>query len=177
MVSSYQLAAAFRLAHAVVLARRQSRQPHLRPQHRAPDRQPMGVPQRAGPNPPAGRLEKKGDFELKPDKQPIVFRTFMEGAGTPRLPLAFPRHAAFDSEAVGWTTLYGKFLDAESTGRSLTPLAKPLGTNIIQLPAGPTVGLLQEGKPWPQGGLQFRGYRGPGRHADPALSPRQNRHH
>jgi len=108
-------------------------------------------------------LEKKGDFELKPDKRPIVFRTFMEGAGTHAIAIGFPSdvHAAFDSEAVGWTTLWrGKFLDAESTWDDrFTPLAKPLGTNIIQLPAGPTVGLLQEGKPWPQGGLQFRGYR------------------
>ena len=108
-------------------------------------------------------LEKKGGFELKPDKRPIVLRTFMEGAGTHAVAIGFPAgvHAAFDSESVGWATLWrGKFLDAESTWDDrFTPLAKPLGTDIIQLSAGPTVGQLQEGKPWPQGGLQFRGYR------------------
>ena len=39
------MATPVRYAHAVVLARGQSRQPHLRPQHRAPNRQPVGVPQ------------------------------------------------------------------------------------------------------------------------------------
>ena len=108
-------------------------------------------------------LEKKGGFELKPDKRPIVFRTFIEGAGTHAIAIGFPVgiHAAFDSEAVGWTTLWrGRFLDAESTwDNRFTPLAKPLGTDIIQLPTGPAVGRLQEGKPWPEGGLLFRGYR------------------
>ena len=108
-------------------------------------------------------MEKKGGFELKPDKRPIVFRTFMEGAGTHAIAIGFPVgiHAAFDSEAVGWTTLWrGKFLDAESTWDDrFTPLAKPLGTDIIQFPTGPAVGRLQEGKPWPEGGLLFRGYR------------------
>ncbi|MAD24575.1 MAG: hypothetical protein CMO44_10445, partial [Verrucomicrobiales bacterium] len=40
-----------------------------------------------------------------------------------------------------------------------TPLTKPLGTNIIKLPPGPAVGLLQDGISWPNGGLQFLGYR------------------
>ncbi|MBC8325266.1 MAG: c-type cytochrome [Verrucomicrobia subdivision 3 bacterium] len=108
-------------------------------------------------------LEKKGGFELKPDKQPIVFRTFMEGAGTHAIAIGFPAgvHAAFDSEAVGWTTLWrGKFLDAESTWDDrFTPLAKPLGTDLIKLPSGPAVAVYQDGKPWPKGELQFRGYR------------------
>jgi len=108
-------------------------------------------------------LEKKGSFELKPVKRPIVFRTFMEGAGTHAIAIGFPAgvHAAFDSEAVGWTTLWrGKFLDAESTWDDrFTPLAKPLGTNIMKLPSGPAVGLLQDGIPWPKGGLHFLGYR------------------
>ena len=53
-------------------------------------------------------LEKKGGFELKPDKRPIVFRTFMEAAGTHAIAIGFPVgiHSAFDSEAVGWTTLW-----------------------------------------------------------------------
>tara|TARA_B100001778_G_C18574173_1_gene624065 strand:+ start:36 stop:1097 length:1062 start_codon:yes stop_codon:yes gene_type:complete len=108
-------------------------------------------------------LEKKGGFELKPINRPIVFRTFMADAGTHAIAIGFPAgvHAAFDSESVGWTTLWrGKFLDAESTWDDrFTPLAKPLGTNIIKLPSGPAVGLLQDGMPWPKGGLDFLGYR------------------
>ncbi|MDE2679949.1 MAG: c-type cytochrome [Verrucomicrobiota bacterium] len=108
-------------------------------------------------------LEKKGGFELKPAKRPIVFRTFMEGAGTHAIAVGFPAgvHAAFDAEAVGWALAWrGKFLDAESTwDNRFTPLAKPLGTNVIKLPPSPAVAVYQDGKPWPKGGLQFRGYR------------------
>ena len=108
-------------------------------------------------------LEKKGGFELKPGKRPIVFRTFMEGAGTHAIAVGFPQgvHAAFDAEAIGWAlTWRGKFLDAESTwDNRFTPLAKPLGTDIIKLPPGPTVAVYQDGKPWPKDGLQFSGYR------------------
>ena len=108
-------------------------------------------------------LEKKGGFELKPVNRPIVFRTFMEGVGTHAIAVGFPSgvHAAFDSDAVGWATLWrGKFLDAESTWDDrFTPLTKPLGTNIIKLPSGPAVGLFQDGMPWSKGGLNFLGYR------------------
>ena len=34
-------------------------------------------------------LEKKGSFVLKPGKRPIVFRTFMEGAGTHAIAIGF----------------------------------------------------------------------------------------
>ena len=109
-------------------------------------------------------LEKKGGFELKPTDRPIVFRTFMEGGGTHAIAIGFPAgvHAAFDSETVGWTTLWrGKFLDAESTWDDrFTPLAEPLGTNVIKLASGPAVSAaLKDNAPWPKDGLDFRGYR------------------
>jgi hypothetical protein len=87
----------------------------------------------------------------------------MQGAGTHAIAVGFPAgvHAAFDAEAVGWALAWrGKFLDAESTwDNRFTPLAKPLGTDIIKLPPGPAVAVYQDGKPWPKGGLQFSGYR------------------
>ena len=109
-------------------------------------------------------LEKKGGFELRPTDRPIVFRTFMEGGGTHAIAIGFPAgvHAAFDSETVGWTTLWrGKFLDAESTWDDrFTPLAEPLGTNVIKLASGPAVSAaLKDNAPWPKDGLDFRGYR------------------
>jgi len=109
-------------------------------------------------------LEKKGGFELKPDKRPIVFRTFMESAGTHAIAIGFPTgiHAAFDSEQVRWALMWrGKFLDAESTWDDrFTPLAKPLGTDVRSFPAGPAVAtVLKDDVPWPKGGLDFRGYR------------------
>ena len=109
-------------------------------------------------------LEKKGGFELKPGKRSIVFRTFMEGAGTHAIAIGFPTgiHAAFDSEQVRWALMWrGKFLDAESTWDDrFTPLAPPLGESIITLGSGPAVALLKNlEQPWPKDGLQMRGYR------------------
>jgi len=109
-------------------------------------------------------LEKKGGFELKPGKRPIVFRTFMEGAGTHAIAIGFPQgvHAAFDSEKVGWSLLWrGKFLDAESTWDDrFTPMAPPLGDSVATLRTGPAVALLKNlEQPWPKDGLQMRGYR------------------
>ena len=109
-------------------------------------------------------LEKKGGFELKPGKRPIVFRTFMESAGTHAIAIGFPQdiHAAFNSEQVGWSLLWrGKFLDAESTwDNRFTPLALPLGESVVTLQKGPTVALLKNlEQPWPKDGLQMRGYR------------------
>jgi len=109
-------------------------------------------------------LEKKGNFELKPDKRPIVFRTFLEGAGTHAIAIGFPAgiHAAFDSEDVGWSLVWRReFLDAESTWDDrFTPLTKPLGTDVRLFPSGPTItAALQDNKPWPKSSLDFRGYR------------------
>jgi len=109
-------------------------------------------------------LEKKGGFELKPTDRPIVFRTFMEGAGTHAIAIGFPAgiHAAFDSEQVRWALMWrGKFLDAESTwDNRFTPLAPPLGKSIIMLSSGPTVAFLKKlEQPWPKDGLQMQGYR------------------
>jgi len=109
-------------------------------------------------------LEKKGGFELKPDKRPIVFRTFMEGAGTHAIAIGYPAgiHAAFDSEQVRWALMWrGKFLDAESTWDDrFTPLTSPLGESVVTLGSGPAVALLKNLKqPWPKDSLQMQGYR------------------
>jgi mono/diheme cytochrome c family protein len=109
-------------------------------------------------------LEKKGSFELKPDKRPIVFRTFLEGAGTHAIAIGFPEgiHAAFDSENVGWSLVWRRqFLDAESTWDDrFTPLTRPLGIDVRSFPSGPTItAALPDNKPWPKSGLDFRGYR------------------
>jgi len=109
-------------------------------------------------------LEKKGSFVLKPGKRPIVFRTFMEGAGTHAIAIGFPQgiHAAFNSEQVGWSLLWrGKFLNAESTWDDrFTPLAPPLGESVVTLQTGPAVALLKNlEQSWPTDGLKMRGYR------------------
>lgn len=84
-------------------------------------------------------LLKTDDFELKPEKagKPIVFRTFLEGAGAEAVAVGFPEgiHAAFDTRECRWRLAWrGRFLDAMSTwdDRFCAP-AKPLGDAVTDL--------------------------------------------
>ncbi len=92
------------------------------------------------------------DFELKPEKagKPIIFRSFIEGAGSHAIAVGFPEglHAAFDSVQVRWAVIWkGKFLDAMSNWQSREMAAiKPLGTDLKELPAA-------------TGTREFTGYR------------------
>lgn len=89
---------------------------------------------------PEGLL-RTGEYELKPEtkSRPIVFRTFLDGAGLQAVAVGSPsgRHAAFDAAEVRWAlTWRGRFLDALTTWeeRAMTP-AKPLGDAVTGLPA------------------------------------------
>lgn len=119
---------------------------------------------------PPGLLVE-GDYELKPqpDGKPIVFRTFLEGAGTQAIAVGFPEglNLAFDTlevrPAIAWK---GRFIDAMSTWeeRAMTP-ARPLGESILTLPVHIAFARLQSAAaPWPdtpgnRAGYQFKGYR------------------
>lgn len=88
---------------------------------------------------PEGLMSSE-DFELKPDKQKrvIIFRSFIEGAGTHAIGVGFPGglNAAFDAKTSRWAIIWkGRFLDAMSNwqDRSMPPI-KPLGTDIKPLP-------------------------------------------
>jgi mono/diheme cytochrome c family protein len=88
---------------------------------------------------PEGLLSTE-DFELKPEKtgRPIVFRSFIEGAGTHAIGVGFPQgvHAAFDAVECTWRMVWrGRFLDAMSNwqSREMEPI-KPLGTDVKTLP-------------------------------------------
>ena len=81
------------------------------------------------------------DFELKPDqdKRVIIFRSFIEGAGSHAIGVGFPGglNAAFDSKQSRWAIIWkGRFLDAMSNwqDRAMPPI-KPLGTDVKELPA------------------------------------------
>jgi hypothetical protein len=110
----------------------------------------------------------KESFELKPHKQPIVFRTFMEHAGMQAVAVGFPQgvHVAFDSKEIRWAVAWrGKFLDAESTWRDrFTPLAKPIGKEVKVLPGWmPFAVLKNSNDAWPdsngtEAGYQFLGF-------------------
>ena len=106
-------------------------------------------------------MEKKGNFELKPKGRPMIFRTFMEGAGMHGIAIGFERgfHASFDVDTIAWSQAWqGRFLDAEGTWDDrFTPLAPPLGKAVVDLPGDDWVR-----KDHPEGGraaLTFRGYR------------------
>ncbi|TLD69369.1 c-type cytochrome [Phragmitibacter flavus] len=119
--------------------------------------------------PPGLLLE--GDYELKPkpEEKPIVFRTFLEGAGTQAIAVGYPGgiNLAFDTlevrPALAWK---GRFIDAMTTWeeRAMTP-AKPLGDNLLTLPTHiPFARLKSPTDPWPDTpgnrlGYQFKGYR------------------
>lgn len=89
---------------------------------------------------PEGLMSSE-DFELKPDKvkRVIVFRSFIEGAGSHAIGVGFPGglNAAFDAKASRWAIVWkGRFLDAMSNwqDRAMPPI-KPLGTDVKELPA------------------------------------------
>ena len=82
-------------------------------------------------------MEKKGNFLLTPKDGPMVFRTFMEGAGMHAIAVGYPAgvHVSFDSQNLRWANAWtGKFLDAESTWDDrFTPLATPAGEQVVAI--------------------------------------------
>lgn len=99
---------------------------------------------------PEGLLSSE-DFELLPAKagRPIVFRSFIEGAGSHAIGVGFPQglNAAFDALECRWRLVWrGRFLDAMSNwqSREMTPI-KPLGEDVHELPG--------------EAGGEFAGYR------------------
>ena len=89
---------------------------------------------------PEGLMSSE-DFELKPDKEKrvILFRSFIEGAGSHAIGVGFPGglNAAFDAKQSRWAIIWkGRFLDAMSNwqDRAMPPI-KPLGTDVKELPA------------------------------------------
>lgn len=112
-----------------------------------------------------------GTFELKPrdEGRPIVFRTFLEGAGTQAIAVGFPAgvHVAFDAYEVRWALAWsGRFLDAMTNWeeRPMKPI-KPLGEKTRILPGHVAFARLSSAAdPWPKtfgryGGYAFKGYR------------------
>lgn len=83
-------------------------------------------------------MERRDNFKLVPQEKPIVFRTFMEGAGLHAIAVGFPEsfHVAFDAKNCRWSMAWkGDFLSAESTwDNRFTPLASPLGEQLAWFP-------------------------------------------
>lgn len=107
--------------------------------------------------------------ELVADKEAVMYRNFIEGAGPRAIGVGYPEHAnlAFDANDLRLALIWqGKFIDASRhwTGRG-EGFQPALGDNLLRLPAGPNFAQLEsDPSPWPTQpgkalGEKFRGYR------------------
>jgi cytochrome c2 len=116
---------------------------------------------------PAGL--RKHPIPLVPTNGAIVYRNFIQGAGTRAIAVGYPEkvHLAFDANELRLALLWqGAFMDAarhwNDRGAGSEP---PLGDNVLHLPAGVSFAVLSKpDQPWPTArakelGYKFSGYR------------------
>jgi cytochrome c553 len=117
---------------------------------------------------PIGVAGKKS-IPLVPEKSAIVYRNFIEGAGSRAIGVGYPEHVnlAFDANDIRLAMIWhGAFMDAgrhwNGRGEGYEP---PLGDNVLNLPKGPAFAILAKpGDDWPTApakslGIHFSGYR------------------
>lgn len=106
--------------------------------------------------------------EIRVDREAVIYRNFIEGAGPRAIGVGYPEHAnlAFDANNLRVALLWqGSFIDAarHSTDRG-AGFEPPLGGHQIHLPEGaPFAWLVSPSEPWPKAsgkaaGYQFLGY-------------------
>ncbi len=116
---------------------------------------------------PAGL--KKNSIPLVADKEAIIYRNFIEGAGARAIGVGYPEKAnlAFDANELRLALVWqGDFIDASRhwTDRGVG-FEPPLGEGILRLPPGVAfAALAKEDEAWPaksESGIdgKFRGYR------------------
>jgi hypothetical protein len=107
---------------------------------------------------------------LIPEKEAILYRNFIAGAGPRAIGVGYPEkaHLAFDANDLRLALVWqGAFMDAarhwSGRGEGFEP---PAGDDVLHLPAGVAFAFLaKEGDPWPTkpgrelAGYKFRGYR------------------
>jgi mono/diheme cytochrome c family protein len=121
----------------------------------------------AAARPPAGL--GKQYIPLVPDKEAIIYRNFIQGAGTRAIGVGYPEkvNIAFDANEMRLALLWqGGFIDAArhwtDRGEGFQP---PLGDDVLKLPAGACFAILPTpDTPWPTAapktqGWKFTGYR------------------
>jgi mono/diheme cytochrome c family protein len=115
---------------------------------------------------PPGLIQ--GKQELIAEKEAVIYRNFIEGAGSRAIGVGYPEKAnlAFDANDMRLALVWqGAFIDAAKhrTGRG-QGFEKPLGSGVAQGPPGAAFAVLEsESAPWPkasgkEAGWQFRGY-------------------
>ena len=108
-------------------------------------------------------------IELAATDNAIIYRNFIEGAGSRGIGVGYPEKAnlAFDANQVSLAMLWhGSFMDASKhwngRGQGYQP---PLGDNVLRLEPRPILAVLEDAEErWPTGapresGYRFRGYR------------------
>ncbi|HEX5103736.1 MAG TPA: PA14 domain-containing protein, partial [Pirellulaceae bacterium] len=110
-----------------------------------------------------------GQMEILAIDEAVIYRNFIEGAGTRAIGVGYPEklNLAFDANDLRLAMLWhGGFIDANRhwNGRG-AGFEGPLGDNILRLPEGPPLAVLEgNDSPWPKeiardSGYQFRGYK------------------
>ena len=103
-------------------------------------------------SPPEGLSRES--IVLVPDKEPIIYRNFIEGAGARAIGVGYPEkvNMAFDANSLRIALIWqGAFIDAARHWRDRgVGYQPPLGDNIVTFPAGPTFATLSSEKEnWP----------------------------
>jgi hypothetical protein len=114
------------------------------------------------PKVPAGMGKKF--MPLVPFGEAIIYRNFIEGAGTRAIGVGYPEklNLAFDANQLRLALVWkGGFIDAARhwTDRGVG-FEGPLGDDVIALPAGPSVAVLPKADaPWPGANPKELGYK------------------
>ena len=110
-----------------------------------------------------------GQLEVIAFDEAVIYRNFIEGAGTRAIGVGYPEklNLAFDANNLRLAMLWhGGFIDANRhwNGRG-AGFEGPLGDNVLRLPEGPPIAVLETADAaWPtaparDNGYQFRGYK------------------
>jgi hypothetical protein len=108
-------------------------------------------------------------MEVCATNEAVIYRNFIQGAGTRAIGVAYPEKAnlAFDANELRLALIWqGPFIDAarHRSGRG-DGFEGPLGYNLVKMGAGPSFALLPDlESKWPEvsgkgAGYQMRGYR------------------
>jgi len=103
-------------------------------------------------SPPEGLSRES--IVLVPEKEPIIYRNFIEGAGPRAIAVGYPEkvNLAFDANSLRLALIWqNAFIDAARHWRDRgVGYQPPLGDNVISLPSGPTFATLSSEKEnWP----------------------------
>ncbi|MGB8167085.1 MAG: c-type cytochrome [Chthoniobacteraceae bacterium] len=118
----------------------------------------------------------RGKQEIIAQNEAVIYRNFIDGGGPRAIGVGYPEKAnlAFDAEGMRLALIWqGSFIDAAKhrTGRG-QGFEKPLGTNVVQGPAGPAFAILEsDSAPWPTETGKVAGYQFHGYHLDAQRRP------